>query len=84
MGGRAAIVDDLISSDILKAKQQKAVVTLLGTPIRTYDENKLIKMAYYTGFRSKPFSIDPGFLIVEIKNGQVGRYYLKEGVPYLN
>lgn len=82
--GRAAIVDNLIDHDILRAKRQTEVIELLGPPIRTYYENKLIKMAYYAGFRNKPFAIDPEFLMVEIKNGYVDRYYLKEGVPYLN
>lgn len=85
MEGRTAIVDHLIESHILNERLPTEVVILLGKPIRTYQEkNKSIKMAFYLGFRNRPFMIDPEFLIVEIKDGRVDRYYLKEGVPYDN
>ncbi|TBO44283.1 hypothetical protein [Pedobacter kyonggii] len=84
MEGRSTIVDDLIDNNILRTRLETEVIDLLGKPIRTYNENKLTKLAYYVGFRNKPFAVDPEFLIIEMKNGHVGNYYLQEGVPYRN
>lgn len=81
---RSTMVDDLIYNNILRTKLETEVIDLLGKPIRTYNENKLIKLAYYVGFRNKPFAVDPELLIVEIKNGHVDKYYLVAGVPYRN
>lgn len=79
---RVCMVDDLMGRKVLNALNEENVVALLGDPMRKYTDSTGVKYAYYLGFRNKPLAIDPQFLLLVFKHGQVDNYYLKEGVSY--
>ena len=82
MEKRVCMVDDLMGRKVLHSLDEDNVVALLGDPMRKYKDTASVKYAYYLGFRNKALAIDPQFLLLVFKNGQVDNYYLKEGVPY--
>lgn len=80
---RVAMVDDLIRHHLLDAKPLAGVEGLLGTPLRVFKDSLGCRLGYYLGVRKGPFSADPEFLIVDIRNGRAGHYYVRPGVPYV-
>jgi len=81
---RAELVDDLMRRRLLESKDVADVKALLGRPVRVFDDSLGYRLAYYLGVKRGPFSTDPDFLIVDIRKGHVGHYYIKPGVPYIN
>jgi hypothetical protein len=81
---RIEMADDLIRHHLLDARPVSEVTGLLGSPLRVIKDSLGSRLGYYVGIPKGPFSADPEFLIVDIRNGRAGRYYLKPGVPYVN
>jgi hypothetical protein len=79
---RSGMVDDLVRKKILDPLDTNDIIGLLGDPMRKYEDSTGIRYAYYLGFRNRALAVDPEFLIVTFNKKAVGKYYIKEGVPY--
>jgi len=81
---RVEMIDDLFHRRLLDKKPASYITALLGNPLRVFKDSLGYRMGFYLGVPKGPFSADPEFLIVDIRNGQSDRYYIKPGVPYVN
>jgi hypothetical protein len=83
-GRRIEMANDLLRHHLLDAKPLSAVKELLGAPVYVIDDSLGSRLGYYLGIPKGPFSVDPEFLIVDIRNGHAGHNYLQTGVPFVD
>jgi hypothetical protein len=81
---RVEMVDDLFHRRLLDKKPASDIKELLGAPLRVFKDSLGYRMGFYLGIPKGPFCADPDFLIVDVRNGRAGRYYIKPGIPYVN
>jgi hypothetical protein len=83
-GRRIEMADDLLRRRLLDAKPAAEIKELLGSPVCELSDSLGYRLGYYLGIPKGPFAADPVFLIVDIRNGQAGRSYLQNGVPFID
>jgi len=79
---RVCMVDDLIRRKVLNSLNEDNTVALLGDPMEKRKDSVSVRYAYYLGFRNNALAIDPEFLMLKFKKGQLDNYYLSKGVPH--
>lgn len=83
-GRRVEMADDLLRRHLLDKKPLASIKELLGSPASVFDDSLGYRLGYYLGIPKGPFSVDPIFLMVDIRNGHAGHSYLQTGVPFVD
>jgi len=83
-GRRVEMVGDLLHRRLLDAKPIASIKELLGSPVSVFDDTLGYRLGYYLGIPKGPFSADPIFLLVDIRNGHAAKSYLQTGVPFVD